>query len=163
MEEVIEEKKKSKKGIVFLVIVLVLIILGLVGYIAYDKGIIDLGQKEGNNNINVEKTSNKEQELDVDSRLVQNLYKSVTTGSEPCDKNWIYGSENSEFNVKTAKEEVKMNVMEEITNVDVEKNIYHILHYIPILKLSMMAKHQKVQMLIKSRMGRGEVDPVKIF
>ena len=64
---------------------------------------------------------------------------------------------------KNKKEEVKMNVMEEITNVDVEKNIYHILHYILILKLSMMAKHQKVQMLIKSRMGKGEADPVKIF
>ena len=43
--ETLDEKKKSKKGLVF-TIFLILVIIGLVGYIAYDKGIIDLGQKK---------------------------------------------------------------------------------------------------------------------
>ena len=65
-------------------------------------------------------------------------------------------------NIKFFKE-VKMNVMEEIINVDVEKNIYHIQLFILILKQSMMVKLQKVQMQIKFRMVKEEEDLEKIF
>lgn len=41
-----EEKKKSKKGIVLIIIGLIIIILGLVGYICYDKGLIFKTEKE---------------------------------------------------------------------------------------------------------------------
>ena len=37
-----EEKKKSNKGLIVFVIILIIIIIGLVGYIAVDKGIIKL-------------------------------------------------------------------------------------------------------------------------
>ena len=65
--------------------------------------------------------------------------------------------------VKSERDEKKMNVMKEIINVVAEKNNIHIQHYIHILKQNMMVRHQKVLMLIKSRMEKGEVDPVKIF
>ena len=56
-----------------------------------------------------------------------------------------------------------MNVMVEIIDVDVVKNIFHILHFIPILKQNMMEKLQKEQMLIKYRTEKVEVDLEKIF
>ena len=65
--------------------------------------------------------------------------------------------------MKSKKEEVKMNAMVEIIDVDVVKNIFHILHFIPILKQNMTEKHLKVLMRIKFRMGKVEVDLEKIF
>jgi len=65
--------------------------------------------------------------------------------------------------VKSKKDEKKMNVMKEIINVVVEKNTIHIQHYILILKQNMMVRHQRVLMLIKSRMEKGGADPVKTF
>ena len=53
------------------------------------------------------------------------------------------------------KRRKKMNVMKEIINVVVEKNTIHIQHYILILKQNMMVRHQRVLMLIKSRMEKG--------
>lgn len=41
-----EEKKKSRKGLVVIIVLLILVILGLVGYICYDKGIIFKQDKE---------------------------------------------------------------------------------------------------------------------
>ena len=58
---------------------------------------------------------------------------------------------------------VKMSVMGEIINVVVVKNIYHIRHYILILKQNMMVKHQKGQMLIKFKMEKVGGDQEKIF
>ena len=71
--------------------------------------------------------------------------------------------ESKERKEQAKKEEAKMNVMGEIINVDVVKNIYLILLFILILKQSMMAKLQKVQMQIKFKMEKEEEDLEKIF
>ena len=65
--------------------------------------------------------------------------------------------------MKSKKEEVKMNAMEEIIDVAVGKNIFHILHFILILKQNMMEKLLKEQMQIKYKMEKEEVDLERIF
>ena len=53
--------------------------------------------------------------------------------------------------MKSKNVEVKMNVMVEIIDVAVVKNIFHILHFILILKQNMMEKLQKENALLKAK------------
>jgi hypothetical protein len=76
--------------------------------------------------------------------------------------NELTAKDSSELE-KNKKGEAKMNAMGEIINVDAVKNIYLILLFILILKQSMMAKLQKVQMQIKFKMEKEEEDLEKIF
>ena len=112
------EEKRKGKGLVILVILLVVVILGLVGYICYDKGLI-LSKKSQVENKN-EKAVNteKEEELDINSRLVQSLYNKVKPAGEQgsCILGWNYGydyekHEISDFYVDGGSEEIKMMIV----------------------------------------------------
>ena len=116
------EEKRKGKGLVVLVILLVVVILGLVGYICYDKGII-LSKKSQVENKN-EKVVNteKEEELDINSRLVQSLYNKVKpAGTEGTwDYGWNYYTEDKRnklpeeiknFNADDGNENIKMQIV----------------------------------------------------
>ncbi len=121
-----EEKKKSNKGLIVVIIILVITLLSLGGYVLVDKGIIKIGTKEDNKIIEKEDTKGEEQ-LDINSRLVQTLYNQVTTGITSCQRNWIYrdaeGKEKDEFYAEKATEEEKMNF---VGNLLSEKNRIYI-------------------------------------
>ena len=97
-------KKKNMRLIVFLVL-LILIILGLVGYICYDKKLIFNDNKAVSTSNKLE----KEQNLDINSRLVQTLYNSVTSRDEFCFKYSIYGKvQDDDYIVDEVSEKDKM-------------------------------------------------------
>ena len=97
-------KKKNMRLIVFLVL-LILIILGLVGYICYDKKLIFNDNKAASTSNKLE----KEQNLNINSRLVQTLYNSVTSRNEFCSKYSIYGKvQDDDYIVDEVSEKDKM-------------------------------------------------------
>lgn len=102
IEEKVIEKKKGNKKIIVLVIILVIIIVGLVSYIAYDKGIIFSNEKntlEKSNIVDKEKktdktndttynnTNNEIKELD----LTKCLNNKTNSYSNPTDVAGDYG------------------------------------------------------------------------
>ena len=74
------EKKKSSIGYI---IVIILLILGFCGYILVDQGIIKIDMFNKKGEVEVE----EKEELDVNSRLVQSLYNSVSL-SDGNDISW---------------------------------------------------------------------------
>lgn len=106
------EKSSSKWSIALLI----LIIIGLVGYICYDKGIIEFHfgksletkakKKESKNEKEVEKEVEKETDIDISSEMVQKLfYNSHNHHIIVVDQN-IYGNES--FNVSQMDDNYKM-------------------------------------------------------
>ena len=100
------------------VIVIILLFLGFGGYILFDQGIIKLDMFNKNSDVKEEKKEVKKEELDVNSRLVQNLYNSVTLDNDDINwyKYWIYCNssnirEMSDFISDEASEIVKMNIV----------------------------------------------------
>ena len=85
------EEKKKGKGSLIVIILLVIVILGLVGYICYDKGVILKTNTKEVEDKNVKKDSNEEKEenLDINSRLVQSLYNKVAINDE-CLSGYLY-------------------------------------------------------------------------
>ena len=110
-----ENNKKQGKGLVVIVVILIIAVLGLVGFICYDKHLIFSSTSKDNDLKSNNTSSNSKEKLDINSRLVQDLYSLVTIDADDCNKNWIYGYDkdnnkyNDEFNVETADESVKMN------------------------------------------------------
>lgn len=106
-------KRKGSFGYIFIIILLILM---FGGYILYDQGIIKLDMFNKKEEV---KEENKE-ELDVNSRVVQTLYNSVTLDSDNADlyKYWIYAdirsslsTEVEDFYADEASEEIKMNIV----------------------------------------------------
>lgn len=111
-----ENKKQKSTGRTIVIIILVVLLICSLGYIAYDKYLYKLLKKD--NNVTEEKT-NKEEKLDVNSRLVQNLYHKVSTGEMSKEDatssfNWIYSSEN--FYVNKASQSEKMVLLNILLN-----------------------------------------------
>ena len=104
------EEKRKGKGLVILVILLVVVVLGLVGYICYDKGLI-LSKKSQVENKN-EKVVNteKEEELDINSRLVQELYNRVSTIEDNGTCRYGYYL-SDDFYVENGEEDTKMRLV----------------------------------------------------
>lgn len=105
------EKKKSRGSLV-VIIILVILLFGACAYIGYDKFFV----KE-KANIGSVKNNKKEENLDVNSRLVQSLYNKVSTGligkSSSCRVNYMYGhgdNDNSFYSDK-ADEQQKMGLV----------------------------------------------------
>ena len=100
-----KQNKNGNKGLIVFLVLLILIILGLVGYICYDKKLIFNDNK-------VTSSSNKlgkEQSLDINSRLVQTLYNSVTPIDESCFRYSIYGMvQDNDYIVDEVSEKDKM-------------------------------------------------------
>ena len=108
VEELVEKKTKKKNNnlIIFLVMLLVFVFVAFAGYILMDKGIIFSDKKD-------EKTEEVEpvkEELDINSRLVKELY-SYVGGAEGY---WRYDSpydKISDFHFDNASEKVKMQLV----------------------------------------------------
>lgn len=110
MEKEIKEKKSNGSKIV--IVILVILLLGACAYIAYDKLMV----KEDNskNEAVVENKKVKEENLDVNSRLIQSLYNKVSTGEQTkedasCIFNYMYG--DGDFYSEKATEEEKMRII----------------------------------------------------
>lgn len=66
-----EEKKKTSKGLIVFIIILIIIIIGLVGYIAVDKGFIKLTTEEvEEKNTNTEEKDKKEEPKEEENQEV---------------------------------------------------------------------------------------------
>lgn len=81
MEEKNAIKNDSNKGLNIVVILLIFVIIGMVVYMLYDKGLLNKftdNQKEENNTSEEVETA-KEEELDVNGSLVQQLYRNIMT------------------------------------------------------------------------------------
>ena len=104
-----EQSKKKNKGLIVFLVLLILIILGLVGYICYDKKLIFNDNKAVSTSNKLGNKLEKEQNLDINSRLVQTLYNSVTSRNEFCSKYSIYGTvKENDYIVDEVSEKDKM-------------------------------------------------------
>lgn len=114
-------EKKSNKGLVISLVIFILATIGLGVYLAYDKGLLDFIKPKVKENKNEEtKKEIKDEELDINSRLVQNLYNEVSKETEnPTWLNfWMYNNTGSndfnmeeDFNSETSEEIVKMQIV----------------------------------------------------
>lgn len=86
-----EKNKKKKNVLIIFLILLILLVLGLVGYICYDKNLIFNDNKAVSTSNKLGNKLEKEQKLDINSRLVQTLYNSVTPSDHSCFRYSIYG------------------------------------------------------------------------
>lgn len=106
--------KKNNTGFIIALVILTLLLISSFGYIAYDKVMIKETSKEKTEK---EQESTKEKELDVNSRLVQNLYNKVTSDDdESCYAFWRYTDGDrtkglNDFESETAEESIKMNLV----------------------------------------------------
>ena len=121
-EELNQEKKKGV-GLKVVIVLLILVILGLVGYIAYDKGYISLGKKETKTEekkdsdvTNKEKVEKKE-ELDIESKEVTDLYYNSNNHLVIGIDEKVYNS--SELKVSDMTEDYKMALAYNIFKKDI--------------------------------------------
>lgn len=99
MEE--KEIKKKGKGKTITIVILILIIIGLVSYIAYDKGAFDsfLNKNDTKEEDNKkEEETNKKEELDINSTEVKKLVDKYTLGGT-LTLNDIYFIHSTEKNI----------------------------------------------------------------
>lgn len=102
--------EKKNNGVVIFLIVVVVILLGYIGYMSFgkvtsknetvssDKERVDSGSKN---------TSTKEETLDVNSSLVQDLYNKVVLTGDSYYKYWFYNNSDN-YQVSSASESSKM-------------------------------------------------------
>lgn len=115
-----ENKKQNSTGKTVAIIILVGLLVCSLGYIAYDKFLYNVTEEETNK----EETSNKKENLDVNSRLVQGLYRKVSTGetskdNSSCTFNYMY--ENKDFYADKAEEKQKMLILSRLLLDDYQK------------------------------------------
>ena len=101
-----ENKKQNSTGKTVAIIILVGLLVCSLGYIAYDKFLYNATEEETNK----EETSNKKENLDVNSRLVHGLYRKVSTGetskdNSSCTFNYMYENKEmlEEYEIKSAE------------------------------------------------------------
>ena len=92
-------EKKSNKGLIVTLIIVIILFIALAGYVVYDKCLINIGQKEEKTETKEEKV--KEEELDINSRLVRNLYNKVSVESDM--KYWYRFWYYSDINLETTE------------------------------------------------------------
>ena len=77
------EEKKNNKGIVWLIIILIVLILGLIGYIVYDKVVLNnnsINKNEENNTTTITNEKNN-----IEKEVVINSEELVCNSNEKCD------------------------------------------------------------------------------
>ncbi len=123
LKEELKEEKKKGVGSKIVIVLLILVVLGLVGFIAYDKGYISLGKKETKIEEKKDSTSNtkekeeKKEELDIESTEVQDLYYNSNNHlGVGIDEN-VYNS--SELKVSDMTEDYKMGLAYNIFKKDI--------------------------------------------
>lgn len=109
------EKKNNNIIVVILSVVVLVLFFLFGGYVLVDQGVIKLNFGKGQ----IEEKNEKE-ELDINSRLVQNLYDSVTVdGVLSSVSYWVYSDslpgpgsyDFKNFYAESASEQIKMNIV----------------------------------------------------
>ena len=112
-----EKNKKKKNVLIIFLILLILLVLGLVGYILVDKKLTFRDNKvvlisKGSKSVSKSNKSKQKQNLDVNSRLVQTLYNSVTSDDTSYTKYSIYGTvKDKDYIVSEVSEIDKMGLV----------------------------------------------------
>ena len=120
-------EKKNNSGVIILSILLCTVSLGFVFYVLFDQGFIKMNSTTGNDEEIVEKE--EKQDLDINSRLVRNLYYMVSkeTKENNWDLYWQYNglgvTELSDFNISNTNEVVKMQLVAK--NLDNSNKYYY--------------------------------------
>lgn len=128
-----KNKKQKSIGKTVAIIILVVLLVCSLGYIAYDKILSKSLNKDKNE---IDEKSNKVENLDVNSRLVQNLYSKVSTGEmskedADCYFNYMYdistdeGNKISDFYANQADEKQKMRILGRLLSSSEERGIYY--------------------------------------
>lgn len=105
--------KKGTKSIgkTVTIVILIILLIAAVGYIGYDKLLKkDITKKT----IESKKEETETKELDINSRLVQNLYSKVSTGENKEEKasfNFNYMYKDKDFYADKADEQQKMSIL----------------------------------------------------
>lgn len=122
-----ENKKQKSTGKTVAIIILVVLLVCSLGYIAYDKV---LSKSLNKDKTEIDEKSNKVEKLDVNSRLVKNLYHNVSTGEmseeeSSCVFNFMYPSSDNpddvNFYVDKANEEQKMKILSRLLSEEEQK------------------------------------------
>ena len=98
---------KTNKILVVLVVIFFLTTLVSLGYICYEKYFNTNSNSNTNTNENNNLTDNKEEELDINSRLVKSLYNKVVLDDNSSNKYFMYAN-NDNYTVSKASEESKL-------------------------------------------------------
>lgn len=102
MENKIQEKKGH--GALILIIILIILLIATVGYIVYDK-VIEKPDTDVTQNVNISEKKEKEEEVDINSSLVQYLFNIFKIDS--CYKNDIEAmNTNNLVKLRTAYENI---------------------------------------------------------
>lgn len=102
--------KKKNNGVVIFLVVVVVLLLGYIGYISFGKvtnkseTVISDNKRVDEDNKN---TSTKEEKLDINSSLVQDLYNKVVLTGDSYYKYWFY-NDSDDYQVSSASESSKM-------------------------------------------------------
>lgn len=114
-------EQKSNKGLIIVLVIFISICLGLIGYIAYDNGMLAKIMNKSDVKEEKKESVKKEEakELDINSRLVQSLYNKISSESEEStwDTYWIYQNPDNDFNmeedfnIETSNETIKMQIV----------------------------------------------------
>lgn len=122
-----KEGKTKSIGKNVIIILLTILLLGSLGFIGYDK----FFKKDNSKESNVKTNEKKEENLDINSRLVQSLYNKVSTGENNESEssmyfNYIYKDDNfieKDFYADKADEQQKMKILSRLINK--EQGIYY--------------------------------------
>ena len=114
-------EQKSNKGLIIVLVMFIIICLGLIGYIAYDNGMLAKIMNKSDVKEEKKESVKKEEtkELDINSRLVQSLYNKISSESEEStwDTYWVYQNPDNDFNmeedfnIETSNETIKMQIV----------------------------------------------------
>lgn len=104
------EKKNNGVVIFLIVVVVIFILLGYIGYMSFSK-VTNKNETVSSNKKKVDSgsknTSTKEETLDVNSSLVQDLYNKVVLTGDSYYKYWFYNNSDN-YQVSSASESSKM-------------------------------------------------------
>ncbi len=127
-------EQKSNKGLIIVLVMFIIICLGLIGYIAYDNGMLAKIMNKSDVKEEKKESVKKEEakELDINSRLVQSLYNQVSKENEKPTwyAFWEYNDAEN-FDIASTTDLVKMQLVgkniKESNKVSINCNDYNIL------------------------------------
>lgn len=101
-----EKEKNKSTGKIVVIIILVVLVIGLVGYICYDKFIIKSNNSTDKQSVSSKvKKENKDEELDINSRLVQTLYNKVSGENTTPNYSLFWKDEQKDLTTSSIEEQ----------------------------------------------------------
>jgi len=92
------EEKKNNKGLIWLIVVLIIMILGLVGYIVYDKVLLNDKNPINNNNTNTTTTENSSIENEREIKLTKTSTNGIEVSLQYNDNGCSLTIDNKDIN-----------------------------------------------------------------